>query len=233
MLTGLLMLSGCGGGGGSLSSGEPPSDRVVPLGAPVPKGGGQRWIGPPYVVMGRLFIPMHEPYYDRVGTAAWMAYDFHGRRTANGEIHDSNALLAAHPSLMIPSYIKVTNLENGRQLVLRVNDRGPFNDGRLIDVSRVAARLLGFHRAGLARVRVQYLRPAPLDGDTTYEHRFLALQPWLRCGGRPLPEPRDCVALMRPWRPHDISRRWPPRARAAAISPPPSWADPESGYDDF
>jgi rare lipoprotein A len=81
----------------------------------------------------------------------------------------------------LPSYALVTSLENGRSLVLRINDRGPFNKGRVIDVSRRSAELLGFRRAGLARVRVEYLRPAPLDGDESYERHYLAMQPWVRC----------------------------------------------------
>jgi rare lipoprotein A len=103
---------------------------------------------------------------------------FHGRRTANGEIYDMEALTAAHPTLPLPSYARVTNLRNGRSLVVRVNDRGPYARGRIIDLSWAVASLLQIHVAGTAPVRVQYLGPAPLDGNDGYERRVLARQPW-------------------------------------------------------
>lgn len=177
-LAALLGLAGCSYAPFSVSG---PGERVVAPGAPVPVGGGRRIVGKPYVMYGRLFVPTANPPPFEVGTAAWMAPDFHGRRTANGEVHDGSALTGAHPTMPLPSYAKVTNLENGRSLVLRIHDRGPFNKGRVIDVSRRAAELLGFARAGLARVRVEYLRPAPLDGDQSYERHYLAMQPWVRC----------------------------------------------------
>ncbi|MEZ5775511.1 MAG: septal ring lytic transglycosylase RlpA family protein [Hyphomicrobiaceae bacterium] len=179
----------------------PRGERVVAPGAPVPPGGGRRFIGRPYVMLGRLFVPAKDETYDRIGTGAWMAPEFHGRRTANGEIHDGTALVAAHPTLPLPSYVMVRNLETGRSLVVRINDRGPFNDDRLIDVSEQVAELLGFRRSGLARLRVSYLRPAPLDGNQSYELHYLAMQPFVRCAR---PEPRtatECRALPRPaWR---------------------------------
>ena len=95
--------------------------------------------------------------------ASWYGEPFHGQHTANGEIYDMNALTAAHPTLQLPSVVRVTNLENGRSLLLRVNDRGPFVDDRLIDLSQAAARALGFEEQGLTRVHVRYLGMAPLD----------------------------------------------------------------------
>ncbi|MBI1386480.1 MAG: septal ring lytic transglycosylase RlpA family protein [Rhizobiales bacterium] len=160
------------------------NDRVLPVGAPVPVGGGRAVIGKPYFAYGRWFYPRAEPDYDTIGTSAWMARRFHGRRTANGEIHDSTALVAAHPTLPLPSYVRVTNIANGRELVLRLNDRGPFNNGRILDVSEQAAEMLGFRNQGLAKVRVRYLGPAPLNGDTSYEDHFLVRQPWLTCDRR-------------------------------------------------
>lgn len=154
------------------------SPRVVALGAPVPKGGGVRKIGDPYVAAGETVVPRKDPDYDRAGTASWYGEMFHGRKTANGEIYDMDALTAAHPTLPLPSYVKVTHLGNGRSLVLRVNDRGPFARNRIIDLSRRAAKLLGIHKAGTGPVRVSYLRPAPLDGDDSFEQAFLASQPW-------------------------------------------------------
>ena len=90
------------------------------------------------------------------------------------------SLSAAHPTLPLPSYVYVTNLDNGRTLLLRVNDRGPYVNDRVIDVSRAAARYLGFERRGTARVRVRYAGRAPLTGDDRHEQRFLASQPWFR-----------------------------------------------------
>lgn len=114
-------------------------------------------IGKPYRIDGRWYYPRHEPDYDRVGIASWYGSDFHGLETANGEVFDMHAVSAAHTTLPLPSLVRVTNLENGRSLVLRVNDRGPFVGDRIIDLSRAAARELGFERAGLAKVRVQFV----------------------------------------------------------------------------
>src|SRR5690606_29824158 len=98
----------------------------------------------------------HDPHYDRIGIASWYGSDFHGRLTANGEIYDQNRLTAAHPTLPLPSTVRVTNLSNGRSVVVRVNDRGPFLHDRIIDLSRTAAQQLGFANRGLAKVRVTY-----------------------------------------------------------------------------
>jgi rare lipoprotein A len=157
-----------------------PSPRVITPGRPVPKGGGVYKVGEPYKVDGQWHMPREEPGYDRVGIASFYADDFHGRRTSNGEVFDMWALSAAHPTLPLPSYVYVTNLENGRMLLLRVNDRGPYVNNRVIDVSKAAARYLGFEVRGTARVRVRYAGQAPLSGDDRREQRFLAGQPWFR-----------------------------------------------------
>lgn len=154
------------------------SPRLVTLGEPVPKGGGVRKIGDPYVAAGQTVVPQEDPDYDQAGVASWYGEMFHGRKTANGEIYDMNALTAAHPTLPLPSYVKVTHLGNGRSLILRVNDRGPFKRNRIIDLSRRAAQLLGVKRNGTGPVRVQYLRSAPLDGDDSFEQAYLWTQPW-------------------------------------------------------
>lgn len=127
-----------------------------------PEGGGVKGtaegtakIGQPYEVAGVWYYPQADPGYDETGIASWYGEEFQGRQTANGEYFDMNRLSAAHKTLPMPSRVRVTNLENGRAIVLRVNDRGPFVNGRLIDVSRRAAQLLGFYRSGTARVRVQ------------------------------------------------------------------------------
>lgn len=166
------VLSGCGGKGPKLG------ERVIPLGQPVPKGGGAFRIGQPYEINGVRYYPREVMRYDRVGTASWYGELFHGRRTANGEIYDADRLSAASPTLPLPVFAKVTNLENGRSIVVRVNDRGPYKSNRLIDLSRRSADLLGFRGKGTARVRVQYVGRAPLDGNDSYEWRYLAAQPW-------------------------------------------------------
>jgi rare lipoprotein A (peptidoglycan hydrolase) len=105
--------------------------------------------------------------YDRTGVASWYGGRFHGRVTAVGEIFDRTDLTAAHPSLPLPSYVRVTNLENDRSIVLRVNDRGPYSGGRLLDVSEQAAELLAFRHHGSTKVRVQYVSRAPRNTDDT------------------------------------------------------------------
>jgi len=140
------------------------SPRVVAFGDPVPKGGGTYRIGKPYTVAGRVYIPEEDPNYRAEGMASWYGDDFHGRLTANGEVFDMAALTAAHPTLPIPSYARVTNLRNGKSLIVRVNDRGPYHGNRLIDVSNKAAELLEFKHNGVARVRVEYVGRAPLEG---------------------------------------------------------------------
>ena len=125
-------------------------------------------LGEPYQIEHVWYFPSYDSKYDRTGIASWYGHPFHGRATANGEQYDMNDVTAAHPTLPLPSRVRVTNLENGRQLVVRVNDRGPFIDGRLIDVSRRAAQLLGFYRQGLAEVRVEYLGLDHVDPDVPW-----------------------------------------------------------------
>jgi rare lipoprotein A len=161
-------------------SGATASRRVIAAGQPIPKGGGSYKVGEPYEIDGQWHTPQEDPGYDRVGISSYYAADFHGRRTANSEIFDMWALSAAHPTLPLPSLVYVTNLENGHTLLLRVNDRGPYVNNRVIDVSRAAARYLGYETRGTARVRVRYAGRAPLTGDDRQEQRFLASQPWFR-----------------------------------------------------
>jgi rare lipoprotein A len=141
------------------------SPRVVGPGEPVPKGGGHYTVGAPYVVGGRTYVPQENPSYRAEGLASWYGEDFHGRLTANGEVYDMHGISAAHPTLPMPCYVRVTNLGNGRSLIVRVNDRGPYHANRVIDLSVKAARLLDFHGDGLARVRVEYVSPAPIEGS--------------------------------------------------------------------
>lgn len=131
------------------------------------RGGGRYQVGNPYVVRGRTYTPREDPNYAARGTASWYGSDFHGRRTANGEIFSANAITGAHPTLPLPSYVRVTNLDNGRSLVVRINDRGPFLHGRIIDLSHRAAEMLGYVNNGMANVEVNYVGRAPLEGDDT------------------------------------------------------------------
>jgi rare lipoprotein A len=114
-------------------------------------------VGRPYQISGVWYYPKEDYDYSETGIASWYGADFHAKSTANGEVYDMNELTAAHRTLPLPSLVRVTNLENGRSLTLRVNDRGPFARGRIIDVSRRGAQLLGFERQGTAKVRVDIL----------------------------------------------------------------------------
>jgi len=172
------------------------SPRLVDFGDPVPKGGGTYRVGKPYSVAGRMYVPEEDLHYRAEGMASWYGDDFHGRQTANGEIFDMTALTAAHPTLPMPCYVRVTNIRNGKSLILRVNDRGPYHGNRLIDVSTRAAKLLEFDGYGVARVRVEYVGRAPLEGS---DDRLL--EATLRTGV-PAPAPSAVmVASARPFIP--------------------------------
>lgn len=155
------------------------SPRVVYSG-PVPKGGGRDMVGTPYVVKGKTYVPRLDRNYDRVGYASWYGSAFHGRLTANGEVYDQNALTAAHPTFPLPSYARVTNLDNGSSVIVRVNDRGPYERGRIIDFSNKTAQLLDMKGHGTAKVRVQYVGRARMDGQ---DEAFL-MASYIPKGGR-------------------------------------------------
>lgn len=133
-------------------------------------------IGRPYQIAGVWYHPKVDPAYDETGIASWYGVDFHGKRTANGDIYDMNALTAAHRTLPMPTRVRVTNLENGRSILVTINDRGPFARGRIIDLSRRAAQLLGMQRQGTARVRVQIAEP-PGTPETVVAERATTPQP--------------------------------------------------------
>ncbi len=145
--------------------GVAPSPVRVSDGSDVPKGGGRAMVGRPYTIAGKTFVPRVEENYSREGLASWYGKTFHGRQTANGEIFDKYAVTAAHPTMPLPSYARVTNLSNNRSLIVRVNDRGPFHGNRIIDVSRTVAEALDFRDRGVSRVRVDYVGPASVDGS--------------------------------------------------------------------
>lgn len=182
-----LGLANCSSGSQKVGSakidpkyGVAPSPKVVADGKPIPKGGGRHHIGKPYKVAGKTYVPHLNEKYTAIGTASWYGADFHGRLTANGEVFDKHSIAAAHPTLPLPSYVRVTNLANNRSMVVRVNDRGPFHGGRIIDVSRRVAEALDFRRAGTAKVKVEYLGRASLRGSD--DRKLLAT---LQIDGRP------------------------------------------------
>ncbi len=119
----------------------------------------------PYQVRGVWYYPAPQPDYDATGIGSWYGEQFHNRQTSNGENFDMDLVSAAHKTLPLPSLVEVTNLDNGRKMVLRVNDRGPFVEDRIIDLSRAAAEQLGYRQKGVARVRVRYIGPAPKQAD--------------------------------------------------------------------
>lgn len=142
----LLILSGCA------------TERPRPV-------SGQYKVGAPYQIAGVWYYPKEDPFYDETGIASWYGEDFDGKATANGETYDMNSLTAAHRTLPLPTMVRVTNLDNGKSIRLRVNDRGPYARGRILDVSKRAADLLGFQSNGTARVRVQFDGRANGSGD--------------------------------------------------------------------
>ncbi|MGE4351369.1 MAG: septal ring lytic transglycosylase RlpA family protein [Bdellovibrionales bacterium] len=144
-----LSLAACGGG----RVAQAPSSET----GQVATGGGYYKVGRPYKIKGNWYYPKEDYSYDESGIASWYGADFHNQLTANGEVYNKNELTAAHKTLPMPSLARVTNLENGRSIVVRINDRGPFSGARIIDVSQRSSQLLGFERQGTAKVRVQVL----------------------------------------------------------------------------
>src|SRR6266704_5409520 len=210
-----LVLANCASSGKFASRVDPKygvssSPRVVAFGEAVPKGGGTYRVGKPYTVGGRIYVPEEDPTYREEGMASWYGDDFHGRLTANGEVFDMASLTAAHPTLPMPSYARVTNISNGKSLVVRVNDRGPYHGNRLIDVSNKAAELLEFKGNGVARVRVEYVARAPLEGSDDRQ-----LMATLRTGV-PAPSPSLVrIASARPFVPEISSSSRPSRGEVS------------------
>ena len=186
--TSALVLSGCFGSG-SVSNVLPDGDHInnktkfsvakygvaasprVTTSKKVRKGGGRAQVGKPYKIKGKWYTPKEEPGYNKNGNASWYGPNFHGRLTANGEVYDQYALSGAHPTFPLPSYARVTNLANGKSVIVRVNDRGPYHDGRIIDLSARASELLDYQKRGIAKVNVQYIGKAPLHG---LDHKYLS-----------------------------------------------------------
>lgn len=147
----LLLLTACTYGRTDLGNGKYTQASAIA------GQGGVYKVGKPYKILGKWYYPKEDYDYSEVGVASWYGADFHAKKTANGERYDMNSLTAAHRTLPLPSIVKVTNLENGRSLVLRVNDRGPYAKSRIIDVSKRASQLLGFHTQGTTKVRVEVM----------------------------------------------------------------------------
>jgi rare lipoprotein A len=138
-----------------------------------PAPGAHRKVGKPYQIDGVWYYPDEEPEYVEEGMASWYGPGFEGRKTANGEIFRKRQMSAAHRTMPMPSYAKVTNLENGQSVIVRVNDRGPFKKNRIIDLSEAAAEKLGFKHHGVARVRVEYAGRAELPPTSSLEPETL------------------------------------------------------------
>jgi rare lipoprotein A len=193
LLAGSALLAGLAGcaqqpGGGKRTSEffpsskyGPASQRVVNEGEPVPRGGGQYLVGKSYTVAGKRYTPSTMAVgQSQSGKASWYGAAFHGRKTANGEVYDMASITAAHPTMPLPSYARVTNRDNGRSIIVRVNDRGPYHGNRVMDLSSRAADALDYKRMGTANIKVDYLGPAGLAGSDD-----AILMATLRTDGRP------------------------------------------------
>jgi rare lipoprotein A len=143
-----LLLAACAG-----------TPKPAPVSSQTSQSSARVKIGKPYSVFGKTYYPADDRSYDERGIASWYGPGFHALATANGETYDQNDTTAAHKTLPMPSFVEVENLDNGRKLTVRINDRGPFVDGRIIDLSRRSAQLLGVDKVGLARVRVRRIFP--------------------------------------------------------------------------
>jgi rare lipoprotein A len=213
-----LLLAQCSSSHVDPEYGVSASPRVIDPGEPIPKGGGTYRVGSPYFVGGRMYVPQYDPHYAAVGLASWYGEDFHGRYTANGEVFDLDGISAAHPTMPLPSYARVTNLANGRSIIVRVNDRGPYAHNRIIDLSVKAAKLLDFYRRGTTTVRVEYVGPAPLQGSDDR-----VLEATLRENG-PAPAPSMVRIARGPVFPPSPP---PPSSRSVLASVPPDYVQPE------
>ena len=151
-----LAAAGCG----TTPVAPPPANNTVT----VPRNAGVYKVGNPYQIDNVWYYPREQPDYDETGIASWYGPTFYGKSTANGETYDGNALTAAHRTLPMPVNVRVTNLDNGKSIIVRVNDRGPYARGRIIDLSRRAAELLDVVQTGTAKVRVTYLSRADMEG---------------------------------------------------------------------
>jgi rare lipoprotein A len=180
---------------------------LIPDAVPTPHTGAYK--ANPYTVLGKTYYPIQDaPGYQAVGTASWYGTKFHGQATANGEAYDLYGMTAAHKTLPLPSYVRVTNLDNGKTVILRVNDRGPFYSDRIIDLSFAAAKKLGYAESGTARVKVEGIDP----------------QQWWAQQGRSVPmvlaQPKPLTVQPAPALQAAVEQYTPPPAQhAAAVLP--------------
>ncbi len=209
----LILLAGCA------THAPPPAGPAA-----APPATGYK-IGSPYQVNGVWYYPAEDWSYDETGIASWYGAETRGKYTANGEVFDVNGLTAAHRTLPMPSIVEVTNLDNGRQLKLRINDRGPFARGRLIDVSRRAAQLLGFEVPGTAKVRVKLLVPESLqakliaEGQAGGQHiEAASAAPVMPVSAEPLSGPELRLASSAP---SPAAQPAPPAALPPPVAAPP------------
>jgi rare lipoprotein A len=186
-----------------------------------PSGGGGYRVGVPYQIGDSWYYPHEQPDYDETGIASWYGPTFYGKPTANGELYDGDGLTAAHRTLPLPVNVRVTNLENGKSLVVRVNDRGPFAQGRIIDVSKRAAELLGFYAKGTAKVRVTYLGRADVPNGPSPDDTEPVLARALKAAptGRVTATSLDRPAAGRP-------------VQVASLQPPPASVSGAQARDD-
>lgn len=192
----------------------------------------------PYQINGTWYYPKDDPNYNVVGIGSWYGEQFHNRRTANGELFDMDRPSAAHKTLPLPSLVEVTNLDNGRKMILRVNDRGPFVGDRVIDLSKAAAEELGYKRQGVARVRVKYVGPAPktaFDAPRQYSRAEPPPPAPVRSAPRSfddIKEPTQRVQVLAPRpEPDWASTSAPIQQSAPAINPPDrAFAAAKSAY---
>lgn len=203
------------------------ANSVKGLRSPSTPDYGMYKIGNPYQVEGVTYTPRVDYDYVETGIASWYGNKFHGNRTANGEAFDMNTISAAHRTLPLPSMVRVTNLENGRALNVRVNDRGPFARGRIIDLSRRAAQLLGFEQKGTAMVRVEILPEESIamargmDGRAVAavdNHPTPTAAPRMSVVSAELPPPPGARAAPQPAQNRQIT--------AVAVAPPPATRTP-------
>jgi rare lipoprotein A len=205
------------GGGIDPRYGVRASPRVVADGEEVPQGGGRYQVGKPYKIAGKTYYPS-ERAYAASGTASWYGSDFHGRKTANGEVFDRNSLSAAHPTMPLPSYARVTNLRNSHSIIVRVNDRGPYHGGRVMDVSQRVAEALDFRSAGTAQVKVEWIGRAELEGSDNTK-----LMASLRTDGAP--------AILPGMEPPVMTAEAPAPTRVAYAEPPHRPAELDTDRD--
>lgn len=219
LVIGSLALANCSGSSSRLDPkwGVASSPRVIEPGEPVPKGGGRYRVGKPYTVAGRVYVPEEDANYKAEGYASFYGDDFHGRYTANGEIFDKESISAAHPTMPLPSYARVTNLRNKKSIIVRVNDRGPYVGNRVIDLSVRTAKLLDFYGQGVTKVKVEYVGRAPLAGSD--DRKLVAT---LRDGNQPAAKVQ--VASSKDFAPYfdsrpmsELNRAAPAPAKLAAV----------------